>query len=173
MKRWMHIVALSAALASFVAPFAMAQDATPTGMVRFAEVAATGGRGARQEAITLFHVSASGIIWARRAAFNISSPQWASSETCPALLDAAQALHEVTRPELVFPFTTGRPDGEEVVVTADGPTVTLWVQGLLSGQHSLTPGEIQIRGDAISPHAQWLSHTSQRLSDCWSNQAPE
>src|SRR5688500_2970241 len=137
MKRWMDVAALALALASFAPRSALAQDVAPAEFTRFAEVASTGGRGARHEAITLFHANASGVIWAKRAADNIRSPQWASSETCPALLDVAQAFAEVTRPHLVFPFDTeARPEGEVIVVTADGPTVTLWARGLLSGDHS-------------------------------------
>lgn len=171
MKIWLRVAAFVVAFATCAA--AEAQEVVAGRFVSFASVSFTGGRGAQQKAITLFRAGySSDVVWVRHVSSENSLPQWASSETCPAVLEAIRALAEINQSEFVLSFALEARSDEVIVVTADGPDVTVWAQGWIRGQY-LSPAEIQLRGGAGLPQAEWLRATEQRLGQCWNNHGPE
>lgn len=174
MKQWFQQAALSIAFVLGAPVAAEAEDIVPPGLVRFAEVTSVPGRGGSHEQITLFEVRTSPtIVWARRISSRSATPQWASSETCPQLLDAVTNFAQMSQMEFVPTFALSGRNEDTIVVTADGPSVTVWARGWFTGsQNYWSPAEYEIRGGAELPQSQWLHLTAERLGDCWSSRSP-
>lgn len=156
-----------------IARSAVAEEAGLRGLTRFAEVNFTGGRGSSQESITLFDVTNSpGRVWARRISSRNRGPEWASSETCDAVLDAVRELAEISEPAFFLRVPQEGPTDEVIVVTADGPRVIFWARGWFRAGY-LHPGEIELRGGSELPQSAWLVRTNDRLAGCWSPNGPD
>jgi hypothetical protein len=95
--------------------------------------------------------------------------QWTTTERCPALLTALEALEDLPIPRIDAPGLGRTP--RTAALALDGDSYFLWADGARwgGGAHAAT---LEVRGVEGSPLADWIEAAATASAGCWSAARP-